>query len=105
MQNKIFIFSHHFVISKMCWLDVITNFTHVFRNLIITQNQLRTSIWNTLSPKAPSDPHSNIVFQPMARATAAHTKTNRGDRIGAAFGGLVLHSMCAKWMCSVDSGL
>ena len=38
----------------------------------------------TRPPKPLSDPYTNIVFQPTACASAAHTKTNRwcGDQIG-----------------------
>ena len=74
----------------MAHLDVIKNFTHVFRYLTITRNPIKTSIWHTFGKKTKSlEPLTYeriaIVFQPTARASPAHTKTNRrsADRLGA----------------------
>ena len=57
-------------------------------------------------PEPLTDQQIAIVFQPMARASPAHTKTNRRpvDRLelGVIF---FFRSMCAKWMSSSDSGL
>ena len=37
----------------LCTLDVIRNFTHVFRYFIITRNPKKTYIWHTLSSQLP----------------------------------------------------
>ena len=66
---------------EMFTLEVI-NFFHVIRYLTISHFPKKTSIWHTLKNKKIfirplADPHTDIVFQPTARAGAACTKTNQ----------------------------
>ena len=94
---------------SMSVLDVSKYFTHVSRYLTISQIPMKTSIWHTLRKKTKSlEPLAYeriaIVFQPTARASPAHTKTNRrsAHRLEA-LEIWFFFSMCAKWMSPSES--
>ena len=74
----------------ICKLDIPKKISHVFRYLTWSQIPVKTSIWHTLRKKTKSlEPLAYeriaIVFQPMARASPASTKTNwrPDDQLGA----------------------
>ena len=81
----------------------------MFRYLTWSQIPVKTSIWHTLRKKTKSlEPLAYeriaIVFQPTARASPAHTKTNRrsAHRLEA-LEIWFFFSMCAKWMSPSES--
>ena len=90
-------------------LDIPKKISHVFRYLTWSQIPVKTSIWHTLRKKTKSlEPLAYeriaIVFQPTARASPAHTKTNRrsAHRLEA-LEIWFFFSMCAKWMSPSES--
>ena len=99
-----------YVLNRYLWsLDIPKKISHVFRYLTWSQIPVKTSIWHTLRKKTKSlEPLAYeriaIVFQPTARASPAHTKTNRrsAHRLEA-LEIWFFFSMCAKWMSPSES--
>ena len=84
-------------------------FLQFIEYLTWSQIPMETSIWHTLRKKTKSlEPLAYeriaIVFQPTARASPAHTKTNRrsAHRLEA-LEIWVFFSLCAKWMPPLES--
>ena len=85
-------------------------FFKVFKYLTITQNPKKTSIWHTLSEKKITSTSKPIIGTPLffsqwPRLVQPAPKQICGPMINLEVEVIFFHSICAKWLSSLDSRL